>query len=164
MKKISIVVAIADNMVIGKDNKLLWHLPEDMKWFKRHTSGCDVVMGRKTYESLPPAFRPLPNRRNIVITHSDLSLDGCIMARSVEDAVDKMDSEKENFIIGGGNIYEQFLPLTQKLYITQVHHNFDGDTFFPAIDSTQWKLVSSEDHPQDDKHAFSFTFQIFERS
>jgi dihydrofolate reductase len=163
MKKISIIVAIADNWVIGKDNKLLWHLPDDMKWFKKHTRGCDVIMGRKTYESLPSAFRPLPNRKNIVITHGDLSLEGCVMARSVDDAVEKMDAGKENFVIGGGNIYEQFLPITRKLYITKVHHNFEGDTFFPAIDPGQWKLISSEDHPQDEKHAFSFTFQIFER-
>lgn len=163
MKKISLIVAVAENNVIGKDNRLLWHLPDDMKWFKKVTANCDVIMGKKTFYSLPEKFRPLPNRKNIVITRSNDMIEGCIMASSIEDAIEKMDAEKENFVIGGGNVYEQFMSQAQKLYITKVHKSFDGDTYFPVIDPTVWKLISSEEHPADEKHAMSFAFQIYDR-
>lgn len=163
MKKISFVVAIADNNVIGGDNQLLWHLPDDLKWFKKITGNGDVIMGKKTFLSIPIKFRPLPNRKNIVITRSNEVLEGCIMASSIEDAIQKMDSVNENFVIGGGSVYNQFMPFVQKLYVTKVHQNFDGDTFFPEYDSSRWEQTFSEFHPADDKHAYSFTFQIFEK-
>lgn len=163
MKKISFVVAVAENNVIGKDNQLLWHLPDDLKWFKKITGQCDVIMGKKTFLSLPVKFRPLPNRKNIVITRSNEVLEGCVMASSIEDAILKMDSRNENFVIGGGSVYEQFMPFVQKLYITKVHQSFEGDTFFPAFENSQWELTYSEFHSADEKHAHSFTFQIFEK-
>ena len=161
MKKISFIVAASENNVIGKDNQMPWHLPDDMKWFKKHTTGCDVIMGKKTFYSLP--YRPLPKRKNIVITRGNEVIEGCIMASSIEDALLKMDPEKENFVIGGGTIFEQFMPLAQKLYITRVHHNFEGDTFFLEINPEEWRLTFSEEHPADDRHAFNFSFQIYER-
>jgi dihydrofolate reductase len=160
MKKISFIVAVAQNNVIGKDNQLLWHLPDDMKWFKQTTLGCDVIMGRKTYNSLQ--VKPLPKRKNIVITRSNEQIEGCIMASSIEDAIQKMDPEKENFVIGGGTVYEQFMPYVQKLYITKVFKEFEGDTFFSEIDPSKWKLTFSEKHPMDEKHPMEFEFQIFE--
>ncbi|HEX3007713.1 MAG TPA: dihydrofolate reductase [Bacteroidales bacterium] len=162
MKNISFIIAIAENNVIGKDNKLLWHLPDDMKWFKKHTVGCDVIMGRKTYESL--TIKPLPKRKNIVITHNLREIEGCELASSIDDAIEKMDPVKENFVIGGGTIYEQFMPFVRKLYITRVHKSFDGDTYFAPIDTKEWILTYSEEHPADEKHAFPFTFQIFEKA
>jgi dihydrofolate reductase len=161
MKKISLIAAVAENNAIGKDNQMLWHLPDDLKWFKQHTTGCDVIMGKKTFFSLQ--VHPLPKRKNIVISRNPENVDGCFMASSIEEALEKMDAEKENFVIGGGTIYEQFWPLAQKLYITRVFHNFEADTFFPIIDPQEWKLVSSAPHQADDRHAFSFEFQIFER-
>lgn len=163
MKKVSFIVAVTENNVIGKDNQMPWHLPDDMKWFKEHTSGCDVIMGKKTFYSLPASFRPLPKRKNIVITHSREIIEGCTMASSIDDALSKMDPEKENFVIGGGTIFNQFMPIVQKLYITRIHHYLVGDTFFPAINADEWKLTYTKEHPSDDKHAFDFTFQIFER-
>jgi dihydrofolate reductase len=162
MKQISIIVAIAENNAIGKDNQLLWHLPDDLKWFKKNTTGCDVVMGKNTFYSLP--LRPLPKRRNIVISDNPKDqIEGCIMAYSIEDAIDKMEDGKENFVIGGGSVYRQFLPHAQKLYITKVLQRFEADTFFPEIDAKVWKLTSSESHPKDEKHPFAFAFQIYER-
>ncbi len=160
MKRISFIVAVAENNVIGKDGQLLWHLPDDMKWFKQTTLGCDVIMGRKTYDSLQ--VKPLPKRRNIVITRSNEQIEGCIMASSIEDAIRKMDPEKENFVIGGGTIYEQFMPYVQKLYITKIFKSFEGDTYFSDVDPGKWKLTFSEKHAIDEKHTMEFEFQIFE--
>ncbi len=142
LKKISIIVAIASNNAIGKKNNLLWHISEDLKRFKRLTKGHYVVMGKRTYFSLPK--RPLSGRTNMVITDvAGEQIDDCLMAYSIEDAVEKMDGAQENFIIGGGSIYAQFLPLADKLYITRVHKDFDADTFFPAFLSAQWRLTES---------------------
>ena len=160
MKRISFIVAVAENNVIGKGGQLLWHLPDDMKWFKQTTLGCDVIMGRKTYDSLQ--VKPLPKRRNIVITRSNEQIEGCIMASSIEDAIRKMDPEKENFVIGGGTIYEQFMPYVQKLYITKIFKSFEGDTYFSDVDPGKWKLTFSEKHAIDEKHPMEFEFQIFE--
>ncbi len=161
-KKISIIVAIAENYAIGKDNDLLWHISEDLKRFKRLTQGHTVVMGKRTYFSLP--VRPLPNRTNLVITDvPGEQIDNCLMAYSIEEAIEKMDSEKENFIIGGGSVYRQFMPYAQKLYITRVHKDFEADTFFPEISSKEWRLTESrliDDDPQND---FSYSFEIYER-
>ncbi|GAB4283933.1 MAG: dihydrofolate reductase [Marinilabiliales bacterium] len=161
-KKISIIVAVAENNAIGYNNKLLCHLSDDLKRFKKLTTGNVVVMGKKTYESLP--IKPLPNRLNIVITDNPADcFDNCITAFSIEDAIDKMDPEKENFIIGGGSVYKQFLPLADKLYLTRIHHHFDADTFFPEINENEWILVNSDFHKADDKNEYDYTYMIFNR-
>jgi len=140
--ELSIIVAIAENGVIGGGNKLLWHIPEDLKRFKRITSGRSLIMGRKTFESIG---KPLPNRRNIVISRNpDFRVEGIEVANSLNAALELTKTEDEVFIIGGGEIYRQALPLATKLYITRVHAYFDGDTYFPEIPMQQWQLVSSE--------------------
>lgn len=142
---ITIIVAIAENNAIGKNNDLLWHISGDLKRFKEITTGHTVVMGRKTYLSLPK--RPLPNRRSIVI--SDIPNE-CIpdveVVDSIENAVEIFDNDKENFIIGGGMIYRQFLPLANKLYLTVVHKKYDADVFFPEINYDEWELLHEEKH------------------
>jgi dihydrofolate reductase len=159
---ISIIVAIAENYAIGKNNDLLWHIPEDMKRFKRLTTGHTIVMGKKTFESLPK--RPLPNRVNIVITDNpEDHFDGCKMAFSIEDAFHKLDQSDENFIIGGASVYRQFLPFVHRLYITWVHKTFDGDVFFPEIDFSEWVLVSNEDIPAAGENDFSYSNAIYDR-
>ncbi|MFH2096717.1 MAG: dihydrofolate reductase [Bacteroidota bacterium] len=161
-KKISVIVAIAENYAIGKDNKLLCHLSDDLKRFKQLTSGNVVVMGKLTYESLP--VRPLPNRMNIVITDNPLDcFEGCIAAFSIEDAIDKMSDEKENFIIGGGSVYRQFLPLAHKLYLTKIHHAFDGDTFFPGVNMDDWNEIEKEDVKPDERNPYAYSYYILER-
>ncbi len=161
-KKISIFVAVAENYAIGKGNDLLWHISEDLKRFKRLTKGHYVVMGKRTYFSLPT--RPLPYRTNMVITDvAGEQIDNCLMAFSIEDAIEKMDAGKENFIIGGGSIYRQFMPYAQKLYITRVHKDFEADTFFPEISPDEWALTESrlvDDDPQND---FTYSFDIYQR-
>jgi dihydrofolate reductase len=162
MKKISIIVAIAKNFAIGKDNQLLWHIPADLKRFKRITSGLQVIMGKLTYESLP--IRPLPNRRNIVITDNPMdSFEGCTTVHSIEEAVALCNEQEESFIIGGGSVYRQFLPFCNKLYLTMVHKDFEADTFFPQVDLSKWKLIEREDRDPDDKNDFSYSFLIFEK-
>lgn len=163
MKNISIIVAIAENYAIGKDNQLLWHLSDDLKRFKKLTTGHTVVMGKKTYQSLP--VRPLPNRRNLVITDDPHdNFEGCVMALSIEDAIEKCDKEKENFIIGGGSIYRQFMKHATRLYITWVHHSFDADTFYPQINPTEWTEVDREYHDADEKNPYPYTFAIYQRN
>jgi dihydrofolate reductase len=144
MKPISIIVAIAQNNAIGKDNQLLWHIPADLKRFKQLTTGHTMVMGKRTFESLP--IRPLPNRRSIVITDiAGEEIEGCVMAYSIQDAIDKMDDDKENFIIGGGSVYRQFLSLADHLYLTIVQKDFEADTFL-EIDLSEWETIEREDH------------------
>jgi dihydrofolate reductase len=156
---ISIIVAIADNNAIGKDNQLLWHISEDLKRFKKLTSGHTIVMGKLTYYSLPK--RPLPNRRNVVITDvQGEEIEGCVMAYSIEDAIQKMEPGTENFIIGGGSVYRQFLPLSDKLYLTRVHKHFEADTFFTEIDMSEWNTVSSMRSKEND---LDYTFIDLER-
>jgi dihydrofolate reductase len=144
MKPISIIVAIAQNNAIGKDNQLLWHIPADLKRFKQLTTGHTIVMGKRTFESLP--IRPLPNRRSVVITDvAGEEIEGCTMAYSIQDAIEKMDDEKENFIIGGGSVYRQFLPIADHLYLTIVQKDFDADTFL-EINLSEWETIEREDH------------------
>jgi len=160
---ISIIVAVAKNNAIGKDNKLLWHLSEDLKRFKKLTSGHYIIMGKNTYYSLPR--RPLPNRTHIILTDvPDEQIDDCIMAYSIEDAISKMDPDSENFIIGGASIYRQFLPHADKLYITWVHENFDADTFFPEVDEKEWKVVLKEDFLEpDENNPYPYSYVVYER-
>ena len=161
-KKISIIVAIASNNAIGKDNDLLWHISKDLKRFKGMTLDHFIVMGKKTYFSLPK--RPLPNRTSMIITDVEgEEIDGCLMAYSIEDAIAKMDSEKENFIIGGGSIYSQFLKHADKMYITRVHRKFEGDTFFPEFSLDDWKLKEKEDVTDDKQNNFSYSFETYTR-
>lgn len=162
MKKISIIVAIAQNYAIGIHNQLLWHISDDLKRFKKITSGRQVIMGKLTYESLP--VRPLPNRRNIVITDNpEEKFDGCITVYSIPQALDYCSGQEESFIIGGGSVYRQFLPYANKLYLTIVHKDFDADTFFPEIDFKQWKLIEKEDHHDDETVDFSYSFLVYEK-
>ena len=162
MKKISIIVAIAENYAIGKDNKLLWHISDDLKRFKRITTGHTLIMGKKTFKSLPGG--PLPDRKNIVISDDkNDKFDDCIMAYSINDALDKCDDDKENFIIGGGTIYAQFLKYATKLYITRVHKSFDADTFFPELNYSEWIEIEREIHPENEKNSLSYSFITYKR-
>ena len=159
---ISIIVAVSDDLGIGKNNDLLWHLPEDMKRFKQLTTGNTVIMGKRTWESLPR--RPLPNRKNVVITDiAGETFPGAVTAYSIEDAVEQCSSDREVFIIGGGSIYRQFLDYADKIYLTVVHTTIDGDTTFPELDLTKWNLVSEEFKPKDDKNEYDVTYKILER-
>jgi len=161
-KPISIIVAIADNCAIGKDNQLLWHLPEDLKRFKRITEGHKIIMGKRTYYSLPK--RPLTGRTNVILTDvAGEQIDGCVMAYSIEDIVDKCDKHHENFIIGGASVYKQFFEIAQKLYITEVHASFEADTFFPKIDLRVWEILDREGHKADEKNKFDYTFVTYLR-
>ncbi len=144
-RNLSIIVAIASNGAIGKDNRLLWHIPGDLRRFKQLTTGHTILMGKKTWESLP--VRPLPNRTHVVLTDQPgEQIEGCITAYSVEDALAKCPEKGEIFVIGGGSVYRQFLPLADRLYITRVHRDYEADTFFPEIDPASWEEVSREDH------------------
>lgn len=158
---ISIIVAIAQNFAIGKNNDLLFHLPNDLKRFRQITTGYPVIMGRNTLLSLPKGA--LPNRRNIVITDNpEEKFDRCEMVFSVEEAVEAVKNEKEAFIIGGGMIYRQFYPLAGKLYLTLVHRDFDADVYFPEIDYSEWEELSREDH-SDEKNAFDYSYLNLKR-
>lgn len=160
---ISLVVAAARNNAIGKDNKLLWNLPNDMKFFKNVTWGLPVVMGRKTFEALG---KPLKGRKNIVITRqSGWQPEGTVVVKSFEDAqflVKNMDV-KEMMVIGGGEIYRLAFPKARRIYITRVEAVLEGDTYFPVIDPHDWKLVSQKDHEADAEHAYNYSFQVWER-
>ena len=155
-KNISIIVAVAQNFAIGLNNDLLFHLPEDLKRFKSITSGRPVIMGKRTFFSLPKGA--LPNRRNIVITDiPGETFPGCESVWSVEEAVAAVAGEPEAFVIGGGMIYRQFYPLTGKLYLTLVHKDLEADTFFPTVDFTEWTEHFREDR-YDEKNGFDYSY------
>ncbi|MEH6535303.1 MAG: dihydrofolate reductase [Psychroserpens sp.] len=161
--ELTIIVAAGENNAIGKDNDLIWHLSDDLKRFKSLTNAHHIIMGRKTFESFP---KPLPNRTHIVITRQDNynAPDGVIVVNTMEDALDAARSDKQPFIIGGGEIYKQSMSLANKIEITRVHQSFENaDTFFPEIDTSIWKETHSKFHKNDDKHEFSFTFLTYER-
>lgn len=160
--KLTVIVAKAENNVIGNENQLIWHLPNDLKHFKNLTSGHPIIMGRKTFESIG---KPLPNRTNIVITrNSNWNSEGVLPANSLEQAIEKAkEFDSEIFIIGGGKIYEQTMNLADVLVVTEVHHSFEGDTKFPEIDLNIWKEISREKFEKDEKHAFEYSFVQFER-
>lgn len=165
--KVSLIVAVSQNGMIGKDNDLIWHLPKDMKFFKDTTLGHHVIMGRKNFESIPHKFRPLPNRTNIVITRqSDYKAEDSIVVNSVEESlkVAKSNGENEAFIIGGGQIYKLALEanLIDKIYLTRIHHSFDGDTFFPEL-SSDWEEIKREDCFKDDNHKYDYSFVVLEK-
>lgn len=160
---VSLVVAAAENNAIGKDNQLLWHLPNDLRFFKNITWGMVVVMGRKTFEAVN---KPLPGRINIVITRQpDWTAEGTITAIDLEDVLKKAAETncKEIFVIGGGEIYKQSMAIANKIYITRVHATLDADTYFPVIDEDKWTLTSNEDFETDAKHAYAYSFQVWEK-
>jgi dihydrofolate reductase len=162
---ISFIVAVSENNAIGKDNKLPWHLPEDLKFFKRTTMGKPVLMGRKTYESLG---KPLPGRLNIVVsTHKNLAVaEGVLVYSNISEAVARLQEEPvdEGFIIGGGKIFTETMGAAERMYITRVSCTVpDADAFFPEIDHTHWKLAWNEKHHADEKHQYAFTFEQYER-
>ena len=160
-KNISIIVAIAENFAIGKNNDLLFHLPNDLKYFKEITSGHTIIMGRNTLLSLPKW--PLPTRRHIVITDKkDDFFEGCETVFSIDEAIEKVKNEAEAFIIGGGMIYRQFFPIAGKLYLTLVHKPFDADVFFPEINYSEWEEISREDF-QDKKNGFDYSYLNLKR-
>ncbi len=161
--KLSIIVAVAENGVIGHNNQLIWHLPEDLKMFKRLTSGHPIIMGRKTFESIG---KPLPNRTSIIITKNpEFQIEGCITVHSLEEAIEAANEIEENeaFIIGGAEIYRLALPFADTIYLTEVHHTFEGDTFFPAIDKDIWEEVNRTDHDIDEKHLYKYSFVELEK-
>jgi dihydrofolate reductase len=161
---VSIIVATSLNHAIGKDNQLLWHLPADLKFFKATTMGCPVIMGRKTFQSIG---RTLPGRQNVVITrdknfNADKQFDLTVVG-SIDEALVKLHSENEVFIIGGGEIYKQSIDSVDTIYVTLVHTIIDGDVYFPEIDKSKFELLREEKHLADEKNKFDFTFQKFER-
>lgn len=159
---ISIIVAVSEDYGIGKDNELLWHIPEDLKRFKNLTYGKSVIMGKKTWESLPR--KPLPGRKNIVLTDDPQEkLDLCITAYSISDALDKSGKDTDIFIIGGGSVYRQFMSLAERLYITHIHRKAPADTFFPAIDPEIWESIEAEEHKEDNSGNPSYTCTIYHR-
>lgn len=160
---ISIIVAIAENYAIGKKGDLLCHMPADLKHFKDITSGQTVMMGERTFFSLPK--HPLPNRRNIVLTDvAGKTFEGAEAVYSIDEMVKCIQGEEEAFVIGGGMVYRQMMPLADKLYITHIHHSWeDADTFFPEIKESEWKLLSAERHFADEKNPYDYTFATYGR-
>ena len=160
---LSLIVAISENNAIGKAGDLLCYLPDDLKHFKALTTGATVVMGKKTFFSLPR--RPLPNRRNIVLTRDEsFQYENTEVAHSIEELQKMLTADEKVFIIGGGEVYRQFMPLAEELHITHIHHTWeDADTFFPEINPTIWHLTHKEHHEVDDKHPFAFTFATYKR-
>jgi dihydrofolate reductase len=153
---ISLVAAAGNHNVIGGNNKLLWKMPTDMKFFMNLTMSHSVIMGRKTYESFG---RPLKNRRNIVITRDkNLNIEGCEVVNSLEEALNLVKEDKEVFIIGGANIYAQSMDLANKIYLTRIFGDFEGDAYFPSIDDKAWLLTAITEHKQDEKNPYPFAF------
>ena len=164
---ISLIAALSRNRVIGRNNDLPWHLPDDMKYFMQTTKGHHVIMGRKNYDSIPEKFRPLPNRVNIVVTRQPtLTLPNCTVVHSLEEAVAiaREAGEQELFIIGGAAIYQLGLPLANRLYLTEIDATLSGDTYFPPFDKNNWKETSRQYHSADERHAYAFDFVIYERN
>jgi dihydrofolate reductase len=157
----TIIAAAGKNNELGKNNTLVWHLPDDFKRFKALTTDHYIIMGRKTFESFP---KPLPNRTHVIITRQkNYNATGCIVVENIEKALEIAPKNQEIFIIGGGEIYNLAMPLADKIELTRVNANFEADTFFPEINLTEWKLTNEEFHPKDDKHQFDFTYQTYIR-
>ena len=160
--QLTIIVAAGENNAIGKDNKLIWHLKDDLKRFKKLTSGHHIIMGRKTFESFP---KPLPNRTHIVITRQENYYvpNDVIVVNSLANAIEATKNDSQPFIIGGGEIYKQALLFANKIELTRVHHNFEADTFFPEIDNSIWKETGNIFHSKDDEHSHEFSFLTYVR-
>lgn len=165
MKNLNIIVSIAKNSCIGGNNTLLWKQSNDLKRFKELTTDKVVIMGQNTYDSLP--IKPLPNRTNIVITDDpEQVFENCITAHSIEDAIQKSiyHTDGEVFVIGGGSIYKQFMPYANKLYITRIDADIEGDTYFTDIDEDEWTIMFKERHEKDEKNQYNYTYEIYERA
>ena len=165
--EIQLIVAASENNVIGQKNDLPWHLPKDMDFFKKKTTGSSVIMGRKNYLSIPEKFRPLKKRTNIILTtNSSFSAKNCLIANSLERGLELAKKEKkEIFIIGGGQVYGYALKnkIVDIIYLTRVHANIQGDTFFPEINMNLWKKIDENFHPKDNQHKYDFTFLKFRK-
>jgi len=158
---ISIIAALGKNNVIGKDNKIPWHLPADFLYFKKMTLGKPIIMGEKTFESIGKA---LPDRKNIILSQDkNYNAPGCVMADSIEAALAAAGEAPEVMICGGASVYQQFLPKAKKLYLTYIDHEFQGDTFFPEFDIKEWKEISRENHAKDAKNPHGYSFVVLER-
>lgn len=157
---ISIIVAVAENGVIGGNNTLLWHISEDLRHFKAITQGHPVIMGRKTYESLG---RPLPNRTNVVVTSQQAAIPGCTIVRSLEEALALFPAGEEVFVIGGAQLYAATLPLADRFYLTRVMHAYQGDTRFPEWDEQEWMLTDSQSFPCGKDFPHPFAFEVYQR-
>ena len=163
MPTISIIAAVADNYAIGYKKQIPWYMPADLKHFKEITTGHTLIMGKRTFESLPNG--PLPNRKNIVMTTmlTEGVVDGYFEADSIDDALELSSNAEKVFVIGGSAIYKQFMDLVETLYITRVHGEFLADTFFPEIDFSNWVEVSREDHKADEKNPYPYSFLVYQR-
>jgi dihydrofolate reductase len=160
---ISLIWAMGDNRVIGLENRLPWKLPADMKWFRQHTLGKPIVMGRKTFESF--GGKPLPERKNIVITKDEnYTAEGITVVHSIDEALAAAGDVDEVMIIGGMSFYEQMLPRADRLYMTVIHYEFAGDAWFPTFDMSKWHDVERHDHAPDEKNRYSYSFVILERN
>ena len=157
---VSIIVAIAKNGIIGDKNSLLWHISEDMRFFRETTSGHPVIMGRKTYDSLG---RPLPKRTNVVISRTTKHIEGCKVVGSLEEAIALFPKEEEVFIIGGAQIYALAMKVADRLYLTRVEHEYQGDTSFPEWDESKWKLLSRTPYERGEKYEYPFAFECYDR-
>ena len=160
---ISIISAVADNRVIGKSNTLPWHLPADFKYFKENTLNKPIVMGFKTFQSIGET--PLPKRKNVILNNNPnyKAPEGCFLAKSIDEVSEMLKSEEEVMVCGGASVYRQFLPIADRLYLTFIHHKFEGDTFFPEFDINKWKETSREDHQPDEKNVYPYSFVVLER-
>ncbi|MBF4514883.1 dihydrofolate reductase [Flavobacterium sp. ANB] len=158
---IIMIAAVAENNALGKNNELVWHLPNDFKRFKSLTTNHHIIMGRKTFESFP---KPLPNRVHVVITRqTDYHPEGCIVVDSIEKAIAVCPENEDSYIIGGGEIYNLALPYSDIIEITKVHHAFEADTFFPEINKNEWQLVETEENFKDEKHLYDYTYETYIR-
>lgn len=160
MSEISLIVAVDEQRGIGKDQQLLCHLPADLAYFKSQTLGKPMIMGRRTYESIG---RPLPGRRSIVLTTQDVSIAGVEIVHTPEQALALCDSNTEVMVIGGSSLYQLFLPLAQRIYMTLIHHSFDADVFFPEFDPTLWTVTQVKKFAADEKNAYDLTFMCYEK-
>lgn len=162
--RIAYVVAMDENRVIGRDNDLPWRLPDDMGWFREKTMGKPCIMGRKTYDSLPDRFRPLPGRLNIVVTRNrDYHAPGAVVVDSIEAALRAAGDAEEIIIVGGGELFRRLLPVVDRLYLTKVQGTVEGDVFFPPFDMAQWSEQFRQEHPADERHPLPFTWLILDR-
>jgi dihydrofolate reductase len=158
---VSIVVAAGKNNAIGKDNQLIWHLPDDLKFFKKITLGNPIIMGRSTYESVG---RPLPGRRNIVLSRNkDLKIDGCEVVHSPEEALQLLKDHEHIMVVGGEAIYKLFMAHTDRIYLTRVDFSPEADSYFPELKTSEWKLIESHFHDRDEKHKYSFHFETWDK-
>ena len=159
--KISMIAAASENNGLGKNNQLVWHLPDDFKRFKQLTTGHHIIMGRKTFESFP---KPLPNRTHIIITRDkNYKAHSCLIAHSLEEAFALAASDANPFVIGGGEIYHLAMPFADEIELTRVHTQVEADAYFPEIPNDEWELIGEEFHDKDEKHEHSFTYQTFKR-